>query len=103
MSPEEKTLPVRATRLIEQLGEGDANHRQTAAEEWASLGHRDVRIQLALEKAASDDAEKIVRDAAYEALVMLDYRQATAGQRGTGVRGGLGGTGGAGAGAGAGG
>ena len=86
MSPEEKTLPVRATRLIEQLGEGDAYHRQMAAEELASLGHRDVRIQLALEKTASDDAEKIVRDAAYEALVMLDYRQATAEQRATVVR-----------------
>ncbi|OGO47442.1 MAG: hypothetical protein A2Z30_02800 [Chloroflexi bacterium RBG_16_64_43] len=86
MSPEEKTLPVRATRLIQQLGEGDAYHRQTAAEELASLGLRDVRIQLALEKAASDDAEKNVREAAYEALVMLDYRQATAEQRATVVR-----------------
>src|SRR4030065_2822446 len=83
MSPEEKTLPVRATRLIQQLGEGDAYHLQTAAEELASLGLRDVRIQLALEKAASDDAEKNVREAAYEALGMLDYRQATAEQRAT--------------------
>ncbi len=86
MSPDEKTLPVRATRLIGQLGEGDAYHRQTAAEELASLGIRDVRIQLALEKAASDDPEKEVREAAYEALVMLDYRQATAEQRAAVVR-----------------
>jgi len=86
MSPEEKTLPVRATRLIEQLSEGDAHHRQTAAEELASHGYRDVRIQLALEKAASEDPEKNVRDAAYEALVMLDYRQGTAEQRAAVVR-----------------
>ncbi len=86
MSPEEKTLPTRAARLIEQLGEAEAFRRQSAAQELASIGLRDVRIQLALEKVAEEDGEKLVREAAYEALVMLDYRQGTAEQRATLVR-----------------
>ncbi len=86
MSPEEKTLPARAARLIEQLGEANALRRQTAAEQLASIGVRDVRIQLALEKAAEEDGEKLVREAAHEALVMLDYREGTAEQRATLVR-----------------
>jgi len=86
VSPEEKTLPARAARLIEMLSDGDAYRRQTAAEELASIGIRDVRIQLALEKAAEEDPERQVRVAAHEALVMLDYRTATAEQRAAVVR-----------------
>jgi HEAT repeat protein len=86
VSPEEKTLPARAAQLIEMLSDGDAHHRQTAAEELASIAIRDVRIQLALEKAAEDDPERLVRLAAHEALVMLDYRMGTAEQRATVVR-----------------
>ncbi len=93
MSPEEKTLPARAARLIEQLSDADAFRRQIAAEELASIGVRDVRIQLALEQVAAEDAEKLVREAAYEALVMLDYRHGTAEQRATMVREKLSGTG----------
>jgi len=86
VSPEEKALPARATRLIEILSDGDAYHRQTAAEELASIGIRDVRVQLALEKAAEEDPEGLVRIAAHEALVMLDFRMATAEQRAAVVR-----------------
>jgi hypothetical protein len=56
------------------------------AEELASIGARDVRIQLALEKAAAEDVDMLVRQAALEALIMLDYRQGTTEQRAAVVR-----------------